>query len=247
MAPAGIGGRVEGIHPVAEAIASGRVTRIYCEKGRGDQGAAAQVIDDARTGGAEIRLVDSIWDHAETDAPQGLVADATPIPLVSLDHLLSPSCAVIVLDHLEDPRNVGAIARSAFAAGMTGLVVPQRRAAPITPASFKSAAGAFEHLPVAMVSSVAECASRAKKADVWTVGLDGAGSESLFGLDLLTESVAIFVGSEGSGMGRLVVDRLDVVASIPIAAKNESLNASVAASLACFEVQRIRAAAAARA
>ena len=190
----------------------------------------------------DITIVDSIWDYAETDAPQGLVAEARPIPYVPLDDLFGDGAAVLVLDHLEDPRNVGAIARSAVAAGMTGLVVPERRSAPISAVSFKAAAGALERLPVALVSSVADCVNRAKRADVWTVGLDAGGDQSLFGLGLLTEPVAVFVGAEGAGLGRLVLDRLDVVASIPMAVASESLNASVAAALACFEVQRIRAA-----
>ncbi len=240
MVPAGIGGRVEGIHPVAAAVAAGRVTRIYCETGRGDHGNAGDVINSARSRGVEVIVVESIWDHAETDAPQGLVAQARPIPFVPLDDLLGDQAAVLVLDHLEDPRNVGAIARSALAAGMAGLVVPERRSAPISAVSFKAAAGAFEHLPVALISSVADCVSRAKRANVWTVGLDASGDQSLFGLDLLTESVAVFVGAEGSGLGRLVLERLDVVVSIPMAPKSESLNASVAAALACFEVRRVR-------
>ena len=239
MAPAGIGGKVEGIHPVAAAMAAGRVTRIYCETGRGDHGNAGDVINDARSRGVEVIIVESIWDHAETDAPQGLVAQARPIPFVPLDDLLGDQAAVLVLDHLEDPRNVGAIARSALAAGMTGLVVPERRSAPISAVSFKAAAGAFEHLPVALISSVADCVSRANRANVWTVGLDASGDQSLFGLGLLTESVAVFVGAEGSGLGRLVLERLDVVVSIPMAPKSESLNASVAAALACFEVRGV--------
>ena len=239
MAPAGIGSRVEGIHPVAAAVEAGRVTRLYVEAGCGDRGPSGDVVHAARNAGVEIRVVDSIWEYAETDAPQGLVADARPIPFVALDDLFIEHAAILVLDHLEDPRNVGAIARSAVAAGMTGMVVPERRSAPISSTAFKAAAGALEHLPVAQVSSVADYVQRAKKASVWTVGLAADGVESLFGCQLLAEPVAVFVGGEGSGLGRLVSDRLDLVVSIPIA-RIESLNASVAASLACFEVQRAR-------
>lgn len=243
MVPAGIGGRVEGVHAVAAAVAAGRVTRLHVESGRGDRGAAGQLVASARSAGVEIRTVDSIWKLAETDAPQGLVAEARPIAFQTVEDLFVPHAAIIVLDHLEDPRNVGAVARSALAAGMTGLVVPERRAAPISAVSFKTAAGAFEHLPVAQVSSVADCAQRASRAGVWTVGLATGGDRSLFGLELLTEPVAIFVGSERGGLARLVTDRLDVEVSIPMAALSESLNASVAAALACFEVQRARQAA----
>jgi len=241
MAPAGIGSRVEGVHPVTAALAAGRVTRIYCEDGRGDRGAAGDVLTEARRAGVEIRTVDSIWEYAETDAPQGLVADARSIPFVSLDDLFGVDLpAVLVLDHLEDPRNVGAVARSALGDGKTSLVVPERRSAPISAVSFKAAAWALEHLPVARVSSVADCVSRAKKADVWTVGLDASGPQSLFDLGLFTEPVAVFVGAESAGLGRLVLDRLDAVVSIPMDSASESLNASVAAALACFEVRRVR-------
>lgn len=240
MAPAGIGGSVEGVHAVAAAVAAGRVTRLHVESGRGDRGPAADVVAAARATGVEVIEVASVLDLASTDAPQGLVAEAVPIPFVDLDDLLTVDAAVLVLDHLEDPRNVGAIARSAVAAGMTGLVVPERRAAPLSAVAFKSAAGAFEHLPVATVSSVADAVQRAKKAEVWTVGLDGSSDQSLFGLELLTEPVAVFVGAEGSGLSRLVLDRLDVVVSIPMSPHTESLNASVAAALACFEIRRIR-------
>lgn len=238
--PAGIGSRVEGLHAVAAAVEAGRVTTLWVEDGRGDTGHAADIVIAAERGGATIRRVESIWDHAETDAPQGLVAEARPIETSSLEELFTPGCAVLVLDHLEDPRNVGAAARSALAAGMTGMVIPKRRSAPVTPVSFKAAAGALEHLPVAVVSSIADCVDRAKKSEVWTVGLAAGSGHSLFGLGLLTESVAVFVGAEGSGLGRLVLDRLDVVVSIPMAEQSESLNASVAAALACFEVQRVR-------
>lgn len=240
MASAGIGGSVEGVHAVAAAIAAGRVTRLHVEVGRGDRGPAGDVVESARASGVEIVEVASVLDLASTDAPQGLVAEAVPIPHVALADLFSADAAVLVLDHLEDPRNVGAIARSALAARMTGMVVPERRAAPLSAVAFKAAAGAFEHLPVATVSSVADAVQRAKKAEVWTVGLDGSSDQSLFGLGVLTEPVAIFVGAEGSGLGRLVLERLDVVVSIPTSHLTDSLNASVAAALACFEVRRVR-------
>jgi 23S rRNA (guanosine2251-2'-O)-methyltransferase len=148
--------------------------------------------------------------------------------------------ALLVLDHLEDPRNVGAVARSMLAAGVRSLVVARRRTAPLGATAFKAAAGALEHLTVAEVSSVAAAVDRLKQLGVWTVGLDAGGSESLFGLALLGEPVALVVGAEGRGLGRLVSERVDVLASIPLAGPMESLNASVAAALGVFEVARVR-------
>lgn len=242
MAPAGIGGRVEGLHPVRAALAAGRVRILTVERSRRDLDG---LVAEARAAGASVELVDDVRSLAQTDSPQGVIARARPIPFAPLESLLDEDAeggppALVVLDHLEDPRNVGAIARSALGAGMTGLVIPSRRAAPITAAAFKAAAGALEHLPVVSVSSVAAVAQRASGAGVWTVGLDPSATESLFGLGLLTEPVALFVGSEGPGLGRLVGERLDLLASIPMAVAASSLNASVAAALACFEVGRVR-------
>jgi 23S rRNA (guanosine2251-2'-O)-methyltransferase len=124
---------------------------------------------------------------------------------------------------------------------MSGLVVANRRAAPLSAVAFKAAAGALETIPVAIVSSIADAVSRLKKLGVWTVGLAGGSTTSLFGFDLLSESVAVVVGEEGGGLSRLVGERCDVIASIPMEPGVDSLNASVAASLAAYEVMRIRA------
>ncbi len=139
-----------------------------------------------------------------------------------------------------DPHNVGAIARSAAAAGATGLVVPVRRAAPLGATAFKAAAGALERLPVCLESSTADAVLRLRKLGVWNVGLSAAGDQSVFGLELLSEPVAIVVGAEGKGLSRLTAERLDVHARIPMVAGNESLNASVAAALAVYEIARMR-------
>ncbi len=241
MAAAGIGGRVEGVQAVRAALAARRVQVLYVERTRRD---VERLVQEARRSGADVQLLDSVANMAETEAHQGLVAKARPIRLVPLDRLLTGSDedppSLLVLDHLEDPRNVGAIARSALAAGMTGMVVPRRRAAPLSALTFKAAAGALEQIPVSSVSSVAVAAQRASAAGVWTVGLDPSAPEPLFGLGLLTEPVALFVGSEARGLGRLVRERLDTVVSIPMAAGASNLNAGVAAALACFEVLRIR-------
>lgn len=242
MAPAGIGGRVEGVHAVKAALSAGRVSTLYVERRRRD---AEVFVEEAGRSGVRVKLVETVSSLAETESPQGLVAVARPIPFRSLESLLTAGSrmnppALLVLDHLQDPRNVGAIARSAVAAGMTGMVVPRRRAAPLSALAFKAAAGSFERLPVAAVSSVAAVAQQATDAGVWTVGLDPSARTTLFGLGLLSEPVAIFVGAEGKGLGRLVSERLDVLVSIPMAADAASLNAAVASALACFELTRIR-------
>ena len=238
MAPPGIGHNVEGRHAVAEAAEAGRVRRLRAERGRADDRLIALV----RSGGGVVEFIDDARAVAQTDAPQGLVAACSPIPTVSLSEAvaLSDPPALVVLDRLEDPRNVGAVARSALAAGVLGMVVSTRRSAPIEATAFKAAAGALEHVRVAIVSSIADAVRDLAGMGVWTVGLDGGGDRALFGLDLLAEPVALVVGAEGSGLSRLVADRVDILAGIPIARRVESLNVSVAAALAMFEVARVR-------
>ena len=165
MAPAGIGDSLEGIHAVAAAIAAGRVRQMSVERQRLRHADVEQLVAAARGRGVAVDLVDDVRPEAATSAPQGVVARATPIPLLSLSEAadVGDPAAVLVLDHLEDPRNVGAIARSALAAGVRAMVVSGRRAAPVGPTAFKTAAGALEHVGVAVVSSVAEAISRLRK------------------------------------------------------------------------------------
>ncbi len=238
MAPAGFGNRVEGVHAVAAAAEAGRVDRLYVERSRREGADVAARVD--RVGSDRVRLIDDVRTLATTDAPQGVVADCRPISSVTLESLSGQGTALLVLDHLEDPQNVGAVARSGSAAGITGLVVSSKRAAPLSAAAFKASAGALETLPVAIVGSIPEALNRLKEFGVWIVGLDASGEQSLFGLDLLTEPVAVVIGAEGTGLSQLAAKRCDVVVSIPMVTGVESLNASVSGALAAFEIMRVR-------
>ena len=233
----GIGARVEGVRAVIAALDAGRVVELRVERGRRDLDSLAE---RARACGATVRVTSSLDGWAATGSPQGVAAEARPIPRARLEDLLTGRPALLVLDHLQDPRNAGAAARSALAAGMTGLVAPARRATPFSTAAFKAAAGALETLPVAEVSSVAEAAALMGRAGVWTVGLDAGAERPLFGLEIFTEPVAIFAGAEGKGLGRLVRQRMDLMVSIPANPDFPSLNAATAAALACFELRRAR-------
>lgn len=238
MAPAGYGNRVEGLHAVAAAAAAGRVRKLWVEERRLGR-AEVETIADA-VGQNRVTTVVDVRRMAETEAPQGVVADCTPIMPIPIDDLPGAEAALVVLDHIEDPHNVGAIARSALASGMTGMVVSAKRAAPLSAAAFKAAAGALETLPIAVVGSIPEALNRLKGSGVWIVGLAADSVTSLFGLEILTEPVALVVGAEGAGLSVLAAKRCDVLASIPMAGGSESLNASVSAALACFEVWRVR-------
>lgn len=243
MASAGIGHRVEGVHAVAAALAAGRVTKLIVERGRLERVEYEELVGRATDGGVEIEVVDDVGFLASTDAPQGVVAKCRPLPVRSIEDAvaIADPPAVLVLDHVEDPRNVGAAARSALAAGVRALVVPERRSAPLSATAFKAAAGALEHVLVVEVSSVARAVDDLRRHGLWIVGLDADGDRPLFGLDLLTEPVAVVVGAEGEGLSRLVAEKCDVVAIIPMIGEAESLNASVAAALSVYEIARVRA------
>ena len=236
MAPAGYGNKVEGVHAVSAALAAGRVEKVYVERGRRNRlNDLLSAVDDSK-----VELVDDVRSMADTEAPQGVVARCSPIQPTTLEALSGEGTAVLVLDHVEDPHNVGAVARSALAAGVAGMVVSSRRAAPLTSTAFKAAAGALERLPVSVVGSIPEALSRLKANGLWIVGLEAGSEQSLFGLELLTEPVAVVVGSEGSGLAELTRKRCDILVSIPMASATESLNASVSAALASFEIMRVR-------
>ncbi|HJU81080.1 MAG TPA: RNA methyltransferase [Acidimicrobiia bacterium] len=242
MALAGFGDRVEGLHAVAAAAAAGRVAQLWVERGRLGRPEVQAVVETVRAAGGTVSEVDEAISRAETTAPQGLVARCVPRLETSLEELTSGAgpAAVMVLDHVVDPHNVGAIARSVAAAGLSGLVLPSRRAAPLSAAAFKAAAGGLETVSVARVSSIAEALSRLRRMGLWSIGLDQEAEEVLWGLTLLSEPVALVVGDEGTGLSRLVGERVEVRVRIPIAPSVESLNASVAAALAAFEVSRVR-------
>ena len=242
MARAGIGDRVEGFHAVSAAVSAGRASTVRIEQRRLNRDDYKVLANDAQNAGARVELVDDVRDGALTSAPQGVVAVCRPKPTVSLEDAVAATSppALLVFDHLDDQRNLGAAIRSAVAAGIKAVVVPTRRSAPIGAAAFKAAAGTLEEISLVEVSSIPEALRRLEQLGVWRVGLDGAGERSLFGFDLLAEPVAVVVGAEGAGLHRLTAERCDAIVRIPHAGPAESLNASVAAALAVFEVSRAR-------
>ncbi len=242
MARTGIGDSVEGLHAVAAALEAGRVLELFVDATREER--VAEMLDGARSSGVTVTVVGDVRVMAHTTAPQGVVARCRPLETVSIDDLaaMHTPAALMIVDHVEDPHNLGAIVRSAVAAGIPRIAIPTRRGAPLGGAAFKAAAGALERATIAEISSVADAVKRLGAAGVWSVRHAAGGETSLFGLGLHAEPVAIVLGGE-TGLGRLVSERVDVLASIPMAGPVESLNASVAAALACFELMRVRSAA----
>ena len=179
--------------------------------------------------------------EAQVDSAQGVVAIAEPVAAADLDELLVATDAfLIACDGVTDPRNLGAVMRTAESAGATGAVLPRHRSALLTPAAVKAAAGAIEYLPIALVAGIPAMLEQAKRAGVWTVGLDAAGTSPIFDLSVADAPVMLVLGAEGRGLSRLARDRCDVLAQVPMHGRTESLNVSAAAAVACFEVARRR-------
>ncbi len=242
MAHAGTGAEVEGIHAVAAALEAGRVEELRVEKGRLEHEDVAGIVERARSAGIQVFVVGDVRPLAATTAPQGVVARCRPLPRRKLKPTVAAmeNPALLVLDRVQDPRNIGAAARSAWAAGMSGLIVADRRSAPIGATAFKASVGALEHVPLILVSSIAEALAELSRLGVWTIGLSGSTDRSLFDVDLLDQPVALCIGAEGAGLSSLVAERCDVIAGVPMPGGAESLNASVAAAIACYEVARVR-------
>jgi 23S rRNA (guanosine2251-2'-O)-methyltransferase len=171
---------------------------------------------------------------------QGLVAEVEPYPYADAATLLEPEAALVVaLDQVQDPRNLGAICRSAEAAGASGVVICARRATAVTAAACKASAGAVEHLAVARVANLADWLALAKRADAWVYGADAAASDSYTETDL-TGAAVLVLGSEGSGLRPRVAASCDALISIPVRGRVGSLNVSAAATALLFEARRQR-------
>lgn len=166
---------------------------------------------------------------------------ANPLDLLDRIEQRGELPLIALLDGVTDPRNLGAIIRSVAAFGGQGVVVPQRRSAGVTAAAWKTSAGAAARLPVAMATNLNRTIGELKKRGLFVIGLDGGGETQLPGLDLADRPLAIVVGSEGDGLSRLVSEQCDAIVSIPISQATESLNAGIAASVALYEVSKLRA------
>jgi 23S rRNA (guanosine2251-2'-O)-methyltransferase len=183
--------------------------------------------------------------QARTEAPQGVLAFAKPVEPVPLEELCTPSRKgvqpfLLVAAGITDPRNLGALLRSAECAGVTGVILPRHRSARLSPTVAKTAAGAIEHLPFAVVGGIPAALSVMTELGVWSVGLAGEAPQSLYSMKLGEGPIALVVGSEEKGLAPLVRRRCDAVVSIPQLGKLPSLNVGVAGAVAAFEVARQR-------
>lgn len=228
-------------------LAGTRRTREILLSSEVDQG---DVIGDILELAAELRVPVSEVSRAKldatsrTDAPQGVVARADELPETELSDLCRESAEgapfLLAVDGVTDPGNLGALLRIAECHGVTGVVLPRHRAVHITPTVTKAAAGAVEYLPMAIVGGLPTAIESMKQAGVWVVGLDAGGPTPVHDLPTADAPVCLVLGAEGKGLSRLVRERCDVLASIPLRGRLASLNVASAGAIACYEVARRR-------
>lgn len=240
---------IYGIHPVVEALRAGRrrFHRIFLSPGAASSRrleklrelAASRAIPVGNTSASMLERL------AHSEHHQGAVARVSPFPMTSLAEVLTPPPAgnrqwfLVILDNLTDTQNLGAIIRSALAVDVDAILLPKDRSAGPTPAVSKTSAGALEHARLARVTNVAATMRRLREQGCWLFGLEPAARQPVYGADL-TGPLALIIGGEEKGIRPLVKKNCDMLLSIPQSGRVESLNASVAAAIAMYEVHRQR-------
>lgn len=243
------GEQVEGRQAVRELLIAGkrRVREIWISAEPDATEVVSDIVEIARTMRVTVTQVarKRLDQQAKSEAPQGVIAFAEPLQEVDLATLLRRTPKVtpflVAVDGVTDPGNLGALLRCCDGAGVHGVVLPRHRAVHVTPTVAKSAAGAIEHVPMAVVGGLPAALARMKEAGIWVVGLDDDAERSLFDLgDLAADAICLVLGAEGAGLSRLVRERCDLIVSIPMRGRLSSLNVSAAAGLAVYEVARYR-------
>jgi 23S rRNA (guanosine2251-2'-O)-methyltransferase len=237
-----------GLHPVEEAIrsGSGRVDRISVARERSDR-KLEQLAAMARAANIRVALEtrEQLTRIAKTDMHQGVVAFLRERTFLTIEDLLERRNGkerrfFLALDGVEDPHNLGALIRTADGAGVDGIILPERRSAPLTATAAKTSAGASEHVRIARVTNLVRSLEQMKKANVWIVGLDERGTPDYTEFDFATTDCCLVLGREGAGLHDLVKKTCDHLLRIPMAGKVSSLNVSVAGAVVMYEALRQR-------
>ena len=237
-----------GLHPVEEAIrsGSGRLDRIAVSRERRDA-KLDRLSALARSAGVRVSVEsrDQLNRAAKTEAHQGVVAYLRDRAFLTIEDLLAPAPDgshrfFLALDGVEDPHNLGALLRTADGAGVDGIILPERRSAPITAVVAKTSAGASEHVRVARVTNLVRSLEQMKKANVWIVGLDERGTPDYTDFDFVSSDCCLVLGREGAGLHDLVKKTCDHLLRIPMAGQVSSLNVSVAGAVVMYEALRQR-------
>lgn len=237
-------GIIAGRNPVLEALKSGTpLDSIYIDSEA--TGSIGKIVAVAGQSNVVIKRVNSAkLNSMFTGNHQGVVATIPCAEYVEIEDLLAAAkksgepAFIIIADEIEDPHNLGAIIRSAEAAGVNGIIIPKRRSASLSPTVYKTSAGAASYVPVARVPNLSAAIDELKSAGVWIYGADMDGEA--YNTTDLTGDVALVIGAEGNGIGRLIREKCDFILSLPMKGKISSLNASVAAGILMYEVVRQR-------
>lgn len=239
--------QVEGRNAVIELLESGRdINKIFVSNGE-KNGSINKILAMAKERRVIVTEVNrkKLEEMATSDNHQGVIAIVPPYEYCDIDDILDSAKDrkedpfILILDGIEDPHNLGAIIRTAETAGVHGIIIPKRRAACVNSTVTKVAAGAVEHMNIARVNNINEAIRYLKEKDVWICGTDMDTNTYYYNQDL-TGSIAIVIGSEGFGMGKLVKDNCDFLVKIPMKGKITSLNASVSAGIVVYEAVRQR-------
>jgi 23S rRNA (guanosine2251-2'-O)-methyltransferase len=236
-----------GLHPVEEAIRSGsrQLDHVTVARERRDE-RLERLIELCRTAGVRVSLEprDQLTRLARTDAHQGVLAVVRERRFLGIEDLLAPKEEgehrfFLALDGVEDPHNLGALLRTADGAGVDGVVLPERRSAPVTATVAKTSAGASEHVRIARVTNLVRALEQMKQKHVWVIGLDERGTPDYMDFDFKTDCVLV-LGREGAGLHDLVKKTCDHLLRIPMAGQLSSLNVSVAGAIVMYEAMRQR-------
>lgn len=239
--------KIEGRNPVFEALKSERdIDKIYIQKGEGHK-SLGKLIRIAKEKKIPVVETDKrkLDEMSETKAHQGVIAHISPVKYASLDDIViiaekkGEPLFVVVLDGIEDPHNLGAVIRTANAAGVHGVIIPKHRSAYITPTVVKTAAGACFYTPVCKVTNLSAAIKRLKDEGVWFYGADMHGEKNLFETDF-SGGVGIVIGNEGKGISPVIRKECDFTVNIPMVGQTESLNASVSAGILMYQVLKSR-------
>jgi 23S rRNA (guanosine2251-2'-O)-methyltransferase len=236
-----------GLHPVEEAIRSGsrQLDHVSVARERRDD-RLERLIELCRTAGVRVSLEprDQLTRLARTDAHQGVLAVVRERKFLGIEDLLVPKETgehkfFLALDGVEDPHNLGALLRTADGAGVDGVILPERRSAPVTATVAKTSAGASEHVRIARVTNLVRTLEQMKQKHVWVIGLDERGTPDYMDFDFKTDCVLV-LGREGAGLHDLVKKTCDHLLRIPMAGQLSSLNVSVAGAIVMYEAMRQR-------
>ncbi len=238
--------QVEGRNPVLEVLRGPReVLEVYLARGIEHKGVLAEIISESGRVGVPLREVSREWinEIAETSAPQGVVARVSPYRYAELEDIIGAagdnSPLAFALDGVEDPHNLGSLLRVADAVAADGVIVAKRRSAHVTAAVAKASAGAVEHVRLARVANMERTLYRLKEEGFWVVGAEVEGGVPYWELNF-TGSLVLVLGGEGKGLGRLVKERCDFLARLPMLGGVSSLNVAAAAAVLAYEAVRQR-------